>query len=155
MTGLEVLERCQRYGQEMAQLRARIHFARDALTRCTRSADTQGHGGGGDRMGELIARIDMLEQRAKAMEGVHNREVIEAAALCGQMDNAAAARIVYGTMVEGQTLRQMMGELGIDSEATAKSLKRAGRAALGAQESRIGEDHEYVRLRQLAARDMA
>lgn len=153
MTGLEVLERCRRYGQEMAQMRAHIHFARDALTRCTRSADQQGHGSGGDRMGEMMARIDMLERRARAMEGAHNREVIEAAALCGQMENATAARILYGTMVEGMTLRQMMGELGIASEATAKSLKQAGRAALIARESRIDEEPEYARLRQMAARD--
>lgn len=153
MTGLEVLERCQRYAHEMEQLRARIHFARDAQTRCTRSADAQGHGGGGDRMGELTARIDMLERRARALEAAHNREVIEAAALCGQMENAAAARMVYGTMVEGLTLRQMMGELGIDSEAAAKALKRRGRESLSAMHTPMGGDAGYLALRRGAARD--
>ena len=155
MTGIDVLKRCQSYWQARGQIESRIYFARDALVRCTRSADVQGHGGGGDKMGELTARIDMLERRLRAMEEVHNREILEAAALCGRMENATAARVMYGTMVEGCTLRQMMGELRIDSDATAKHLKRVGRAALEKMESALGADAEYARLRAAADRDPA
>lgn len=153
MTGLDVLRRCQSYRQQCEQIESRIYFARDALMRCTRSADAQGHGGGGDKMGELVARIDMLERRLEALERAHNREILEAAALCGKMENAAAARLMYGTMVEGCTLRQMMGELKIDSDATAKHIKRVGRAALDGMESALGADAEYMRLRAAADRD--
>lgn len=147
-----MLRRCQGYWQQHGQLESRIYFARDALGRCTRSADVQGHGGGGDKMGELVARIDMLERRLLALEEAHNREILEAAALCGRMENAAAARFMYGTMVEGYTMRQMMGELKIDSYDTAKYLKRVGYAALEEMVSALGDDEEYMRLLDKADR---
>ena len=95
MTGIDVLKRCQSYWQARGQIESRIYFARDALVRCTRSADVQGHGGGADKMGELTARIDMLERRLTALEAAHNREILEAAFHVGryvpEVQAAAAA----------------------------------------------------------------
>lgn len=146
MTGLDVLRRCQTYAQEMEQLKARIYFARDALTRCTRSTDAQGHGGDGDKMGELIARIDELERCAKAMETAHSFEVIEAAMLCGRLSDPLAARMMYGRLVEGQTMRQMMGELRLTSTDTAKTLYKRGRELLAETTSGLEKNEAYLRL---------
>lgn len=146
MTGLDVLRRCQTYAQEMEQLNARIYFARDALTRCTRSTDAQGHGGDGDKMGELVARIDELERCAKAMEAAHSFELIEAAMLCGRLSDPLAARMMYGRMVEGQTMRQMMGELHIISMDTAKTLYKRGRELLAETTSSLEKNEAYLRL---------
>lgn len=146
MTGLDVLRRCQTYAQEMEQLNARIYFARDALTRCTRSTDAQGHGGDGDKMGELVARIDELERRAKAMEAAHSFELIEAAMLCGRLSDPLAARMLYGRLVEGQTMRQMMGELRLTSMDTAKALYRRGRELLDDTTSGLEKNEAYMRL---------
>lgn len=146
MTGLDVLRRCQTYAQEMEQLNARIYFARDALTRCTRGTDAQGHGGDGDKMGELVARIDELERRAKAMEAAHSFELIEAAMLCGRISDPLAARMLYGRLVEGQTMRQMMGELHLTSMDTAKALYRRGRELLAETTSRLEKNEAYMRL---------
>lgn len=146
MTGLDVLRRCQTYAQKMEQLNARIYFARDALTRCTRSTDVQGHGGDGDKMGELVARIDVLERRAKAMEAAHSFEVIEAAILCGRLSDPLAARMLYGRLVEGQTMRQMMGELHLTSTDTAKALYRRGRELLAETTSGLDKNEAYAHL---------
>lgn len=152
MTGLDVLRRCQTYAQEMEQLKARIYFARDALTRCTRSTDAHGRGGNDDKMGELVARIDELERRAKAMETAHSFEVIEAAMLCGRLSDPLAARMMYGRMVEGQTMRQMMGELRLTSTDAAKALCRRGRELLTETTSRLEQNEAYQRLRKESGR---
>lgn len=153
MTGLDVLRRCQTYAQDMERLNALIYFTRDALTRCTRSTDAQGHGGGGgDKTGELVAQIDALERRAKAMEAAHSFEVIEAAMLCGRLSDPLAARMMYGRMVEGQTLRQMMGELHLTSADAAKALCRRGRELLTETTSRLEQNEAYQRLRKESGR---
>lgn len=146
MTGLDVLRRCQTYAQEMEQLKARIYFARDALTRCTRSTDAQGHGGDGDKMGEILAQIDTLERCAKAKETAHSFEVIEAAMLCGRLSDPLAARMLYGRLVEGQTMRQMMGELHLTSTDTAKALYRRGRELLAETTSELEKNEAYAHL---------
>lgn len=151
MTELEVLERCRDYARERERLRAAVYMARDALERCTRSTDAQGHGGGdADKTGALIARIDDMERRARALDAAHEREVIEAAAICGRMGDPVAARMLYGTMVEGMTMRQMMGELGIHSDAAAKAVKRRGRIHLMGTASGLDRDERYRQLRRTA-----
>lgn len=146
MTGLDVLRRCQTYAQEMEQLNARIYFARDALTRCTRSTDAQVHSGDGDKMGEILAQIDALERCAKARETAHSFEVIEAAILCGRLSDPLAARMLYGRLVEGQTMRQMMGELRLTSTDTAKALYRRGRELLADTTSGLDKNEAYAHL---------
>lgn len=151
MTGLDVLERCAAYARERERMQSAIYMARDALTRCTRSTDAQGHGGGdGDRMGAAYARIDAMERRMRALDAAHALEVLEAARLCGAMDDPVAARMLYGTMVEGMTMRQMQGELGIASDAAAKAIKRRGRLALTATATALGGREDYARLRRAA-----
>lgn len=151
MTGLDVLERCAAYGRERERMRSAIYMARDAMTRCTRSTDAQGHGGGdGDKMGTMIARIDAMERRMRALDAAHQMEVIEAARLCGAMADPVAARMLYGTMVEGMTQRQMQGELGIQSEAAAKSIKRRGRLQMAATATGLGASADYAHLRRAA-----
>lgn len=154
MTGLDVLRRCQTYAREMEQLNARIYFARDALTRCTRSTDAQGHGGSGDKMLEIVTQIDELERRAKAKETAHSFEVIEAAMLCGRLNDPLVARMTYGRLVEGQTMRQMMGELHLTSTDTAKALYKRGRELLTEMTSGLERNEAYMRLvRESGRRD--
>ena len=146
MTGLDVL-RVQRVSASRAKyIRALSCSISCAYVWQRRSTDAQGHGGDGDKMGEILAQIDALERCAKAKETAHSFEVIEAAMLCGRLSDPLAARMLYGRLVEGQTMRQMMGELHLTSTDTAKALYRRGRELLAETTSGLDKNETYAHL---------
>lgn len=130
MTGMDVMRRCRAYESDMARLRLRLRVAQDAATRTTRSPETAGRGGSGDRMGDYAARADAIYREMREREAQYRQDIDLAARLIAKLEPDQGT-VIYLRMVRGMTMRQIAAELHT-SESSAKGFFRRGCAALSA-----------------------
>lgn len=128
MTGMDVLRRIRAYEKDMQRLRLRRLCAQDAATQCTRSADMTGHGGGGDRMSEYMARIDAIEREMVEREAQLALDLELAAKLVSAIDPAQGA-VLHMRMVRGMTVRETAASLHTSCDSV-RGLYRRGCGAL-------------------------
>ena len=143
MTGLDVLRRCQAYGQEMERLRQQHALAMDAATRVSPSLDRDGGRSSGVRSkAETFAvRADWLERRMLARRWLYAQELDEASRLLPQVSTAPSEAIRL-VMISGETVRMAAGEMR-RSEDAVRALLRRGRQELAALQSDLDRDPEY------------
>lgn len=125
---MDVLARCRAYDKDMARLRLRLACARDAVTRITRSADTTGHGGAEDKMGEYAGRADAIEREMTERRALYAQDLETAARLVASLE-PAQGRVMHMRMVRMMTERETAAALRISTDSV-RGLYRRGRKAL-------------------------
>lgn len=153
MTGMDVLRRCAGYARDMERMRVRLASCRDAMTRVTRPMDAQGHGGSGDKMGEMAARADELERGMAARREAYEMELVEALRLVGLIDSPEAAAVLYGRYVSGDTYAAIACAQRT-TESAVRGSHRRGVDALNTMRSALGGQARYAALRALENRAM-
>lgn len=132
MTGMDVLRRCRQYQGNMDQLQLKLDMAKDLVTRATRSADTLGHGTGGDKMGEYMARVDLIDRQMQERREMYRAEVETAVQMLGQL-SPEQGYVMMMRYIEGMTVRQIAGARHL-TEDGVRGLIRRGRETMGKME---------------------
>lgn len=147
MTGMDVLRRCRDYERDVRRMKAMLRNTRDAMKRITRPTDAQGHGGAGDRLGNLTARADEIERGICARKAAYNMEVMEALRLVGEMDSPEASAVMYAKYVEGSTYAAIaVGRR--TSEDAVRGAHRRGCEALKAAGTNLTDSAVYATARR-------
>ncbi len=147
MTGMDVLERCRSYEQDVKRLRVKRDCAQDVLFRVTRATDAQGHGAAGDKMGSLTARKDELERGIEARKRAYAMELIEAMRLIGEIESVEVGKAMHSHYIEGESYDAIA--VGIKASRDAvRSLIRRGREQIAGKKSRLPTRGDYITARE-------